>query len=529
MLGWSMAHRWAIILLCLVVILSVIPLYVFVGKSFLPVDDQSQFEVTVRTKEGSSVDATSLITDRIAKELSALPGVTDTLTTIGGDEQERVNRATIYVKLKPIEEREFAQDELMTKARDLLAKYPGEIRTSVQQVTTISGGGSVNADILYFVAGPDLDKLGQYSAQLLQKMKTIPDAVDADTTLEIGNPELRVSIDRPKAADLGVRVTNISRTLNILVAGDEVSTFNAGVDQYDVRVRAIGQSRTSAEDLQKMLVNSTKGGHLSLDNVVTFNEGIGPATIERYNRQRQVTLSANVRPGGSQADVIAAMNGFVSELNLEPGYTGGVSGRSRELARSIYYFILAISLSFIFMYIVLAAQFESFIHPITILLTLPLAIPFGIISLLLTGQTVNVFSGLGLLLLFGVVKKNAILQIDHTNELRKHGKERYEAIIQANRDRLRPILMTTIALVVGMLPLVISSGPGAGTNRSIGVLVVGGQSLCLLLTLLAVPVLYSLFDDAEHSSIFSNIGHRITEFARAVRRKAASATSSFFN
>jgi hydrophobic/amphiphilic exporter-1 (mainly G- bacteria), HAE1 family len=534
LLTWSMKHRWVIVLACAIVIVSIIPLFMFVGKNFLPVDDQAQFEINVRAPEGFSLAATSTLAERVAVDLRKLPGVTDTLTTIGGGQQEQVNVASIYVKMTPIGERKVTQQQVMVRARnEVLGKYsklyPGQLRTSVQQVAAISGGGFRNADIQYVIGGPDLNKLTQYSDALLEKMKTIPDVVDADSTLISGKPELRVVIDRARAADLGVRVGDIAQALNSLVAGQKVSTFNAGTDQYDVRVRAVGEFRTSVEGLKRMIVSSAKVGWVSLDNLVRVDEGTGPAAIDRLNRRRQVTLLANIRPGGSQAAVIQQMNQFAKEIKIDPSYSTGLAGRSKELGRAGYYFGLAFLLSFVFMYMVLAAQFESFIHPITILLTLPLAIPFGILSLLMTGQTVNIFSGLGLLLLFGVVKKNAILQIDHTNQLRARGMERFEAIIRANRDRLRPILMTTIALVAGMLPLTISTGPGSGTNRSIGVLVVGGQTLCLLLTLLAVPVFYSLFDDLARSRVWGRIREGVDGVFGRVRRRAASVATSLIS
>jgi HAE1 family hydrophobic/amphiphilic exporter-1 len=529
MLKWSMAHRWVIVGLCVLVILSIVPLFMFVGKNFLPVDDQSQFEINMRAPEGSTLANTSTIVERIASDVRTLPGVTDTLVTIGGDNQQLVNSANIYVKLSDLGEREFSQTELMVQARELLKKYPPELRTNIGQVQAISGGGQRNADIQYMIGGPDLQTLTKYSEDLLAKMKSIPNVVDIDSSLISGKPELRVIIDRARAADLGVRVGDIAQSLNTMVAGQKISTFNQGTDQYDVRLRAVGEARASKENLSRLFAPSAKLGSVSLDNLVRIEEGSGPSAIDRLNRQRQVTLTANVAPGGSQSAVLAELDNAVAGMNFETGYQTGLVGRSKELGRAGGYFLLAITLSFIFMYMVLAAQFESFIHPVTILLTLPLAIPFGILSLLLTGQTINIFSGLGLLLLFGVVKKNAILQIDHTNELRSKGMDRFDAIIQANRDRLRPILMTTIALVAGMMPLVISSGPGSGTNRSIGVLVVGGQSLCLLLTLLAVPVFYSLFDDLGRSRVFGRVGSRIGGAFASARRRTATAAGAIFN
>ncbi|HEV7699507.1 MAG TPA: efflux RND transporter permease subunit, partial [Pyrinomonadaceae bacterium] len=359
-----------------------------------------------------------------------------------------------------------------------------------------------------------------------EKMKTIPDAVDVDSTLIAGKPEVQLEVDRDTAADLGVRVGDVSQALNTLIAGQEATTFNAGADQYEVDVRAINPYRTSLEGLKRVIVPSAKLGWVTLDRVVKSKPGTGPSSIDRTNRQRQVTLLANTKPGGSAASITAAIDSYVKILNIPTEYRTGYVGQSKEMGKAGFYFLLAFMLSFIFMYIVLAAQFESFIHPVTILLTLPLSIPFGIFSLLLAGQTVNIFSGLGLLLLFGVVKKNAILQIDHTNHLRSQGMSRYDAIIQANRDRLRPILMTTIALVAGMIPLVLGTGAGAGTNRSIGVLVVGGQTLCLLLTLLAVPVFYSIFDDLAELRIFAFFNRLAARLFGGMKRRLTPAATS---
>jgi HAE1 family hydrophobic/amphiphilic exporter-1 len=510
LLTWSLAHRWAIVVTCAVVIASVYPLFRMSGVNFTPDEDESRFQLTFRLPVGSSLAATQSLMDRVAREIrQELPGVTDVQAIAGfGGGTSGSNVGMMFVRLTPISERERSQQQLVATARQMTQPYRQAAVISVQGSSGLSFAGGRGAAIQYALVGPDLEKLDEYTARGVESLKDSPVLVDVDRSYQPGLPELRIEIDRKRAADLGVRVQDISQTVNALIAGQEVTTFNAASDQYDVVLKAQDSFRRTPESIAAATVRTASGELVQLRNLVTFEEGAGPASIDRLNRQRQITVSANPAPGAAQADGQQALEAAFASLDMEPGYTLVTSGQSRELGRAAYYFALAFALSFIFMYMVLAAQFESFIHPITILLTLPLAVPFGLLASLIFGQQLNIYSALGVLLLFGIVKKNAILQIDHTLGLRAKGLARYEAIIQANRDRLRPILMTTLALVAGMLPLCIGSGPGAETNRSIGVLVAGGQTLCLLLTLLAVPVFYSLFDDAAASPAWARIASR---------------------
>jgi HAE1 family hydrophobic/amphiphilic exporter-1 len=358
------------------------------------------------------------------------------------------------------------------------------------------GGGS--ADIDFALRGPDLQALAVYAERLRQKTKEIGGIVDADTTLKLDRPELRVVVDRERAAALGVDMSDVGDALRLMVGGDEeVSRFRDPQvnDDYDVQLRLSEGERNDPQAILRLYVPTTGGKLVQLGNFVTLKEETTASRVDRLDRQRQVSLRAGVAPGYAMADRLEALQEAVKEMNLPPAYSTAISGRGRELARTYREFIFALMLSIIFMYMILASQFESVVHPLTILLSLPLAVPFALFSLWITGNTLNLYSALGVLVLFGVVKKNAILQIDHMNGLRRAGMERSAAIIQANRDRLRPILMTTLALVAGMMPLALGTGPGAEERRAIAVVVIGGQTLSLVLTLLATPVFYSIFDD----------------------------------
>ncbi len=510
----ALRYRAAVALLALATILASVPLYQLVRQEYLPTNvDEGEFDVRLTAPEGTSLPAVQEVALRAEETIRSIPGVRTVLTSAGGGFLGGVNNAGLYVRLIPHAERtfgwrrllqwppwnafhgNFTQRDVQQEIRRKLRNLP-DIRIAIRNPQTFVGGGP-NWDIDFSLLGPDLNTLNEYAEHLRLKATELG-LVDADTTLKLDKPELQVRIDRERAADLGVDTADIADALRIMVGGDtRVTRYRdeSMNEDYDVQVRLRDGDRNDAATIARLFVPGRDGALVRLDNIVSLVPTKAAARIDRLDRQRLVSLRATVAPGYAQADRIAAIRDEIAAMGLKAGYSTRVSGRARELETTFHEFLWAFALSVVLMYIILASQFESLIHPFTILLSLPLSIPFAFLSLLLAGQTLNLYSALGLLVLFGVVKKNAILQIDHMNKLRAAGLERAAAILQGNRERLRPILMTTFTLMAGMLPLALGTGPGAEERRAVAVVVIGGQALCLLLTLIVTPVAYSLLDD----------------------------------
>jgi HAE1 family hydrophobic/amphiphilic exporter-1 len=519
-LTWALGRSTVVTVVAVLVIASAYPLYRVVRQEFIPTDvDEAEFQLQVTAPEGTSTAAMDDILRAIDRDVRSIQGVKTVLSTTGGGNLALVNTGSAYVRIAPHEERIFSlarlvtglvtldpleafrgnysQRDVMRQIRERLREYP-DLRTGVRNIQSFNIGGG-NTEFEFVIRGPELAKLSEYGEALRARAPELG-LLDADVTLKIDKPELRVVIDRARAADLGVSTADIGAALRVMVGGDQqVSSYRdpAVNEEYDVQLRLDERFRDDPAVIQRLYVARDNGSLVRLDSLVSIVTGQGPSRVDRMDRQRQVSLRAGIAPGFGLADRIEAVRAAAAELRMSPAYSVSVAGRGRELERTFGEFGWAFLLSIVFMYIVLAAQYESLAHPLVILLSLPLSLPFALVSLWASNNTLNLYSALGMLVLFGVVAKNAILQVDHARNLRAQGIELQTAVVNASRDRLRPILMTTLALVGGMLPLALGSGPGAEERRAIAVVVIGGQSLSLLLTLIVTPVAFRMVETAR--------------------------------
>ncbi|HET9619986.1 MAG TPA: efflux RND transporter permease subunit [Kofleriaceae bacterium] len=495
LLAFCLRRRWVVGIAIIASFGIALPMCKTIGGDFLPPNDEAQFEIYIQAPEDATLEATTLTATRLARKTREIPEVDSTLVTIADSDQRQANVGRVYVHLTNPETRDRSQQEVMEQVRhDVLPSAPPGTRVAAQLISDFSLGGQ-NATIAYVISGPDLDKLEHYGKTVLAKMKTVPGVVDLDSSLLDPVNETTVAPDFDRAALLGVDPADITNSLSILIGGVDASTFEDRGDLYQVHLRAAERFRDNPQALQLISVPSKSLGQVPLSDVVKVGAGQAISKITRQGRERAVTITMNNSPGSSQSSIAAELQKAIKDLNMPPEYTAEPFGPSKEFAKLGPAFAFAIGLAILFMYLVLAAQFESWLHPFTIVVSIFLVLPFAAMSLKITGGSLNIFSMLGGIVLFAMVKKNAILQIDHTNGLRRQGLPRTEAVLAANRDRLRPILMTTFAFVAGMLPLVTSRGVGSGFSKAMASIIVGGQTLSLLLTLVAIPVIYTVFDD----------------------------------
>ena len=517
-LGRAMSLRPVVLLAAAGVMLLSLPLYRQVRQEYVPSQvDEGEFEVIVRTPEGVSIEAMDGVMRAMEEQLRGVPGVTHVLAAVGPhlSASGSLNQTRAFVRIEPHTHRRFSlarlframrqgrpldafrgnytQRDVMQQARARLRQLPG-VRVSVRNVRWFNLGGT-GAEIDFILRGPDLHALARYTSDLESRADELG-ILDANTTLQLDRPELLAHVDRDRAAALSVQVEDVATALRLMVGGDErVSRYRdqSVHEEYDVQLRLQPADRDHPASISRLYVPGANG-LVRVDNVIGIDSAITASRIDRLDRQRQVSLRAAVAPGFALADRIEALRAAVAEMDLPPAYNTYIAGGGRELERTFGEFLWAFALSLVFVYLILAAQYERLLEPLIVLLAVPLTVPFALLTLWLGEQTLNLYSALGLLVLFGVAMKQAVLQVDHMAQLRTAGVPLREAVLAGNRDRFRPILMTNLTLVAGMAPLVLGSGPGAEERRAVAVVVIGGLSLSLLLTLIVIPVAYASLD-----------------------------------
>lgn len=496
---WALGHRKTTLGIAFASLVGAFMLFPMIGGGFMPTQDSSQFAITFETPEGSSIDYTRRKAEAILAEVHAMEEVAYTYATIAAGFTGTVTQGDIYVRLKPRAERKRTQQELMVATRERLASIYG-VTTGVTEANTMDGGMK---PLQIQVRGPDMDELRRISNEVAAMMAEIPGIVDIENTLGDRRPEYRVEIDRDVANRLGLDVGQVTMTVMPLMAGTDVTRWeDPSGEERDVVIQVGRGRRTSVEDLATLPIAtpirdaSGMAVTVPLGQIARIVPSESPAQIDRQDLQRVGTVAASTSPELSIAEASAQIRQALSRLDLPPGYSITFGGETERLEETFGYVIEALLLAVILIFLILASQFESVTHPIAIMLSLPLSLVGVLLALLITGDTLNMMSMIGVILLMGLVTKNAILLVDNANERRRtEGKDRWTALVEAGQVRLRPIMMTTLAMIFGMLPIALGLGEGGGFRAPMARAVIGGLITSTMLTLIVVPVAYTYLDD----------------------------------
>jgi HAE1 family hydrophobic/amphiphilic exporter-1 len=518
LLAWALRHRLAVLGIATVAFLGSFPILAVLGGDFMPDFNQGEYQVTIKATPGATLAETKERALQVVRRLKTLPDVDYTYTTIGeaGITRRPSTEGVVYVKLKPTRGKTFSQ--VLSEARRVVADVPGLTYGFTE------AGPFGQKPLQYSVRGPEVDELDRLSRELVQAMGKIRGLKDVETSLEKSKPELRVEFDRDRAGDLGLNVAPVAMTLRAALTGEVATTIeDTAGDSHDVRVRLRADQRRYADDLLALRVPTDKDDArgdkilVPLGEVATAVPASGPSTIRRKDLQREVRISGS-NSGRSLGEVAADIEAAAAAMKLPPGYDVMPGGDSEELKKMFSNMLQTLFLAVIFIYLILASQFGSFFHPFAIMLSLPLSLVGVAVALLSTGDSLNIMSMIGLIMLMGLVTKNAILLVDFTNQARAAGTPRDQALVKAGSTRLRPIVMTTLAMIFGMLPLAFAIGAGAELRAPMARAVIGGLITSTLLTLVVVPVVYTYLDGLRPEAVREWLG------ARRRRKAGAGAT-----
>ncbi len=491
----ALRFRWSTLVIAVALLISSFLLIPFIGVEFAPVEDRSEFAVNVELPEGTNLETTRQFCENLTAMIKTIPEVKDTLVTVGAGSQGKVNLGQIEVKLVQRHDRKKGQVELSQEARQKLSKVKGA-NITVQRIDPLaSGSGFRSQQIQFNLRGQRLSDVSVAAMKIIQELKKRKGFVDLDYTYRGGKPEFSVVPDRKRAALLEVPLATIGMALRTQLRGDKVTEFQEGFNRYDVRIKLQKSQRRTMADLGQIKVRNIKGRLIELNNLVQFKSERSPGQIERQDRQRQITVLANLE-GVTLGKAMATVEALAKNI-VPKGVQTSWAGQAEIMQESSRHMLTALLLAAIFVYMILASQFNSFIHPFTIMMSLPFSFIGVFLGLFVTGMSINIFNMIGVIMLMGLVTKTAILLVDYANTLREQGTHINIALVEAGRTRLRPILMTTAATIFGMLPVAMGLSEGGETRAPMAVSVIGGLITSTLLTLVVVPVVYHLVDRSK--------------------------------